>query len=591
MSLQILFIDHSFHVKTKSSQFFIEFLNTLGNVSLEFEDCWNGKPIERNYEAMSRSFDIVVVWQLEEVIKQFKKSKHKNIIFVPMYDSICQINKEFWDDLRNTKVVCYSAKLAAMCNSRNLDHYHIQYYPKHFQPSLAGYSTKKLYFWQRRSFPNWRTVNEILPGCQFDMVHLHSALDPEVVVKPGTSPTISEMGQEKFRGSKWYEDKEAFLAEFKEFNLFFVPREREGIGFSFLDAMELGLIPIGFNYSTFNEYIVDGLNGFIVDTNQRIDLPNIEIIADKLKYYIKKGRQVYEQKLSKLGNFVLKPVKKPIQYTDWLNRNFPKTMRERRSKMPTEITASRQCFQGEKPVITVITVVRNDVPGLTKTIQSVCSQLDYEFEYIIVDGASASPTIETIEKFKHLVDNYISEPDQGPYHAMMKGAKLANGKYIVFMNAGDEFAESTSLVDAMTMVPDNVDIIYGHHYYISKTNNTTLSLARDLDLTYQTLLRGNLTNLWKSGIPCHQSCIVSKELILKIKFDRKLRIAADHALLYDACALGAKTHHSNTIISKYYGGGLSAKMQSVCIQDWKRIALKHTSKPKLVSDFYEKMGG
>jgi len=43
------------------------------------------------------------------------------------------------------------------------------------------------------------------------------------------------------------------------------------------------------------------------------------------------------------------------------------------------------------------------------------------------------------------------------------------------------------------------------------------------------------------------------------------------------------------VISKYYEGGLSGNMKSLCIKDWKKIALKHAEDRKSVEAFYDKM--
>ena len=92
--------------------------------------------------------------------------------------------------------------------------------------------------------------------------------------------------------------------------------------------------------------------------------------------------------------------------------------------------------------VTVITVCRNHAKGLEKTIQSVESQTWQEKEYLVIDGASTDGTMEVIRQHEGSITQWISEPDLGIYDAMNKGVRLAQGQWIIFMNAGDTFAST-----------------------------------------------------------------------------------------------------------------------------------------------------
>ena len=50
---------------------------------------------------------------------------------------------------------------------------------------------------------------------------------------------------------------------------------------------------------------------------------------------------------------------------------------------------------------TIITVVKNDEKGISKTIKSVLNQSFKNFEYIIVDGYSTDNTLINIKKIRH----------------------------------------------------------------------------------------------------------------------------------------------------------------------------------------------
>ena len=105
--------------------------------------------------------------------------------------------------------------------------------------------------------------------------------------------------------------------------------------------------------------------------------------------------------------------------------------------------------------LTIITINYSNAPGLQKTVQSVLSQTSKDFEYIIVDGTAPQPPkggvvadLEVITQFisekLHTENGYtsctwlspfggvgggfFSEPDNGIYHAMNKGIRMAKGE-------------------------------------------------------------------------------------------------------------------------------------------------------------------
>lgn len=102
--------------------------------------------------------------------------------------------------------------------------------------------------------------------------------------------------------------------------------------------------------------------------------------------------------------------------------------------------SSEQC-EAASPLLTVVTVVRNDQEGLRKTTDSLQNMLnDDDFEYWIIDGSDNGEVRKYVQQHhkSHQI-KIISEPDNGIYDAMNKGLRQASGQWILFMNAGDRF--------------------------------------------------------------------------------------------------------------------------------------------------------
>jgi len=168
----------------------------------------------------------------------------------------------------------------------------------------------------------------------------------------------------------------------------------------------------------------------------------------------------------------------------------------------------------------IITVCYNSINTIEKTLQSLLSQTNQNFEYIIIDGGSTDGTVELINKYKQHVDVFVSEPDKGIYDAFNKGIKLAKGDYIGILNSDDTYNSNTlELVANYTLNQPNA-IIYGDTYFID-----------DNDVVFGLNVGNFNINNIKSGIGfMHPSSFVPKQVYEKIglySLSKDLYIASD----------------------------------------------------------------
>ena len=89
--------------------------------------------------------------------------------------------------------------------------------------------------------------------------------------------------------------------------------------------------------------------------------------------------------------------------------------------------------------ISIITIVRNDLPGLTTSCGSLEPIFASDIEHVVVDGSTKSDVRNFLSLRRKGRLKWISEPDEGIYDAMNKGLALASGSYVLFLNAGDRF--------------------------------------------------------------------------------------------------------------------------------------------------------
>ena len=124
------------------------------------------------------------------------------------------------------------------------------------------------------------------------------------------------------------------------------------------------------------------------------------------------------------------------------------------------------------PSISIITVCRNSAHTLQDTMDSVLSQKYKNYEYIIIDGASADTTLSLLSDYEGRFDTrmrWISEPDSGIYDAMNKGLTMARGEVVGFLNADDYYADDDVLLDVATAFAqdDTLDAVHGSLSYIN----------------------------------------------------------------------------------------------------------------------------
>jgi len=97
-------------------------------------------------------------------------------------------------------------------------------------------------------------------------------------------------------------------------------------------------------------------------------------------------------------------------------------------------------------MISVVTINFNNIKGLEKTVRSVISQNQLDFEYLIIDGKSNDGSIDYLKSLSYKNIKIFINKDLGIYDAINKGIKYSTGKFVYFLNSGDTFTDILSLI-------------------------------------------------------------------------------------------------------------------------------------------------
>ena len=101
-----------------------------------------------------------------------------------------------------------------------------------------------------------------------------------------------------------------------------------------------------------------------------------------------------------------------------------------------------------RPRLTIVTPSFNQGEFLEETIKSVLDQEYENLEYIVIDGGSTDKSVSIIKKYSNRLAHWVSEPDEGQYHAINKGFARATGEIMAWLNSDDKYLPWTLSVVA-----------------------------------------------------------------------------------------------------------------------------------------------
>ena len=220
------------------------------------------------------------------------------------------------------------------------------------------------------------------------------------------------------------------------------------------------------------------------------------------------------------------------------------------------------------PLFSIITVTWNAADVIAPTIESVQRQTSSDYEMLIIDGASTDDTLAIVKRASIAALRVFSEPDKGLYDAMNKGIARARGRYIMFLNAGDSFADDTVLARMARLAADNPGVIYGQTQLVDAGRNV-------VGKRHLTAPKKLTANSFKNGmVVCHQAFVVRRDLAPE--YDLQYRLSAD----YDWCIRVLRKSQSNayvgeTPIISYLADGMTTRHHRASLWERFRIMCHH----------------
>lgn len=229
--------------------------------------------------------------------------------------------------------------------------------------------------------------------------------------------------------------------------------------------------------------------------------------------------------------------------------------------------------------ISIITINYNNLSGLRKTMKSVLEQTHRNIEYIVIDGGSTDGSKDYIKEYGDSLEYWVSEPDNGIYHAMNKGIDRATGNYLLFLNSGDYLADKEVVADFVALKPER-KIVYGHAYFEGPEGRRLKKMPSELSIGV--ILTHTLN---------HQSIFHHSDLFKSKRFSYDYKIISDWVFYNNALIdSGFDYLFLDRVISVFDTNGIStgSKNLELRVEERKRYIKNEQQKniDLLVADYF-----
>jgi len=226
-------------------------------------------------------------------------------------------------------------------------------------------------------------------------------------------------------------------------------------------------------------------------------------------------------------------------------------------------------------LLTIVTITYNAEKFLGRTLKSVQKALfnttgSAQVEYLIIDGNSKDGTLKIAGQYPEMITKIVSEPDRGLYDAMNKGLTAANGKYVWFLNAGDEIYDENVLMHLFKKFEINADVLYSDAMLV---RNDGSEVGLRSKFTPHDLPRNLKWQDFAMGMKvCHQAFIVKKSIAPSYDITN---LSADIDWEIECLKKSHKVEFLDFILCKYLMGGLSVTNHRRSLLDRFKVLRKH----------------
>ena len=185
------------------------------------------------------------------------------------------------------------------------------------------------------------------------------------------------------------------------------------------------------------------------------------------------------------------------------------------------------------PLVSIVTPSYNSGRYIQDAILTIKHQTYSHIEHIIVDGGSTDETLEVIRRHEGTYNmRWLSEPDEGMYHALNKGFQMAQGDILADLDCDDLYL-SWSVETAVQALREH-SLIFGDLLRVDYSKRT---VNLEVGVPF-------LSSYYRAaGIIVQPTAFWRREVIEKIGgFDQRLKTVGDVEYWLRADSAGFRPH-------------------------------------------------
>lgn len=200
------------------------------------------------------------------------------------------------------------------------------------------------------------------------------------------------------------------------------------------------------------------------------------------------------------------------------------------------------------PLLTIVTINKNNANGLRRTILSVLPLLGAEVHYVVVDGASCDGSQHVAQTLLATRDHVrvVSEADRGIYDAMNKGWQMSLSEYVAFVNSGDEAVPDAYARFLSALESRLADVFYGR-VFLAQDDGARLGIHER-----------HPEQLRSDTLP-HPATVVRRRVLAQLGgFNERFRIVADRDFFIRAYKQQVSFLYVPETVAVFYLAGISS---------------------------------
>lgn len=223
------------------------------------------------------------------------------------------------------------------------------------------------------------------------------------------------------------------------------------------------------------------------------------------------------------------------------------------------------------PRLSIVTVVKNDVAGLTSTRDSILRSSSADLactEWIVIDSSANRSAVAAVVSNNAFTTALRWVPPEGVYEAMNAGLAEATGDYTYFLNAGDTLTGPEALNAVLAALDAyNPTWLYGQVSFLDRSGNSITPPAFD----YASEARANFS---RGRFPPHQGTVARTSILRSFGgFDTSYRITADYTLMLRLSQISRPVELSETLAT-FEAGGISQTRWLLACNEFHRARLE-----------------